>query len=43
MGKGTGLGLTISHHIVTQRHHGQLNLKSTVGEGTEFEVLLPIA
>jgi signal transduction histidine kinase len=42
VGKGTGLGLTISHHIVTQRHQGQLNLKSTVGEGTEFEVLLPI-
>ncbi len=42
MGKGTGLGLTISHHIVTQRHKGKLKLKSTVGEGTEFEVLLPL-
>jgi signal transduction histidine kinase len=42
LGKGTGLGLTISHQIVTQRHKGKLNLKSTVGEGTEFEVLLPL-
>ncbi|MGB3403318.1 MAG: ATP-binding protein [Microcoleaceae cyanobacterium] len=42
VGKGTGLGLTISHQIVTQRHRGKLNLKSTVGEGTEFEVLLPL-
>ncbi|MGB3536111.1 MAG: ATP-binding protein [Microcoleaceae cyanobacterium] len=42
VGKGTGLGLTISHQIVTQRHQGKLNLKSTVGEGTEFEVVLPL-
>ncbi len=42
VGKGTGLGLTISHQIITQHHQGKLNLKSTVGQGTEFEILLPL-
>ena len=41
VGKGTGLGLAISYQIVTEKHQGQLNLKSTVGVGTEFEILLP--
>lgn len=38
--KGTGLGLAIVKHIV-QRHHGQLNIRSKVGEGTRVEILLP--
>ncbi len=42
-GKGTGLGLSITHQIVTEKHRGQLNLKSKVGRGTEFEILLPIS
>lgn len=41
-GKGTGLGLSITHQIVTEKHRGMLNLKSKVGRGTEFEILLPI-
>ena len=42
VGKGTGLGLSISYQIVTQRHHGHLICRSVLGEGTSFEVGLPI-
>ena len=42
MGQGTGLGLAISHQIVTEKHQGQLNLRSQPGIGTEFEIRLPI-
>lgn len=38
---GTGLGLAIVKHIV-QRHHGRLDISSTVGEGTTITVRLPI-
>lgn len=41
-GKGTGLGLAITHQIVTEKHKGKLNLHSTPGTGTEFEILLPM-
>lgn len=42
VGKGTGLGLAISHQIITEKHRGKLNLHSTPGTGTEFEILLPV-
>jgi signal transduction histidine kinase len=42
VGKGTGLGLTISHQIVTQKHGGELLLRSQPEQGTEFQVLLPL-
>lgn len=42
VGKGTGLGLAISYQIVTEKHGGQLNLKSQFGQGTEFEIMLPV-
>lgn len=40
MGKGTGLGLPISHQIVVEKHGGQLECISTPGQGTEFVVSL---
>lgn len=40
-GKGTGLGLHISHDIVTNKHHGQLTVESQPGE-TKFKVTLPV-
>ncbi|HKI53691.1 MAG TPA: ATP-binding protein [Anaerolineales bacterium] len=40
-GKGTGLGLHISHDIIANRHHGQLLLESKPGE-TRFRAVLPI-
>jgi PAS domain S-box-containing protein len=39
-GKGTGLGLSTVMGIV-KSHHGFLNLRSSVGLGTTFEVYLP--
>lgn len=42
IGKGTGLGLAISHQIVVEKHQGKLNMNSTPGVGTEFEILLPM-
>lgn len=40
VGKGTGLGLSISHKII-QEHNGDIQVKSTVGIGTEFLIKLP--
>jgi signal transduction histidine kinase len=40
-GKGTGLGLHISHDIVANRHHGQLLVESKPGE-TRFKIILPM-
>jgi two-component system, NtrC family, sensor kinase len=41
-GVGTGMGLSISHQIVVEKHGGQLICKSEVGSGTEFIISLPI-
>jgi signal transduction histidine kinase len=42
VGKGTGLGLSISYQIVVEKHHGQLECRSHLGQGTEFLIQLPI-
>ena len=42
VGKGTGLGLSISHSIIVDRHGGKLSCFSTVGEGSEFLVEIPV-
>ena len=38
--KGTGLGLFITHRIVSQ-HGGNISVKSKLGEGTTFMVTIP--
>ncbi len=41
IGKGTGLGLSLAYGIV-EKHHGRIEVKSTVGKGATFRVWLPI-
>ncbi|HEY4560023.1 MAG TPA: ATP-binding protein, partial [Lysobacter sp.] len=41
IGRGTGLGLAICYRIV-EKHHGRIEVQSTVGMGTTFRVVLPI-
>jgi signal transduction histidine kinase len=42
IGKGTGMGLSISYQIVSERHNGQLRCESIPGEGTTFIIEIPI-
>ncbi len=42
VGKGTGLGLSISYQIITEYHRGKLLVNSTLGEGTEFVIIIPL-
>ncbi|HEY9835262.1 MAG TPA: response regulator [Stenomitos sp.] len=42
VGSSTGLGLSISYQIVVDKHGGQLLCDSTLGQGTEFIIKLPL-
>ena len=42
-GKGTGLGLSIVRQIVEDRHQGKILCHSTLGQGAEFIVQLPLS
>ncbi|MBX3207632.1 MAG: HAMP domain-containing histidine kinase [Labilithrix sp.] len=41
VGEGTGLGLSVTHGIV-EDHGGWMKAESTVGEGTRFQLYLPV-
>lgn len=43
VGKGTGMGLSISYQIIVEKHRGTLECVSTPGAGTRFVVRIPRA
>ncbi|MBD2579574.1 GAF domain-containing sensor histidine kinase [Oscillatoria sp. FACHB-1406] len=40
-GQGQGIGLSVCHQIITERHGGKLYCHSNPGKGTEFAIELP--
>lgn len=42
IGKGTGMGMSISYQIITEKHGGKLQCFSTIGQGAEFVIQIPI-
>ncbi|MBE9010435.1 GAF domain-containing protein, partial [Pseudanabaenaceae cyanobacterium LEGE 13415] len=42
IGKGTGIGLSISYEIVVEKHRGSIQCISELNQGTEFWVEIPI-
>lgn len=40
IGKGTGLGMNIAYNII-EDHKGKIDIKSIVGKGTTFTIILP--
>ncbi|MBL1177422.1 MASE1 domain-containing protein [Pantanalinema sp. GBBB05] len=42
IGKGTGMGMSISYQIVTERHQGKLYYQNLPEQGAEFVIELPV-
>ncbi|MGP1383869.1 MAG: PAS domain-containing protein [Thainema sp.] len=42
IGKGTGMGLSISFQIITEKHGGTLTCRSQPNQGTEFIITIPL-
>ncbi|MEG4802958.1 PAS domain S-box protein [Microcoleus sp. ARI1-B5] len=42
VGKGTGLGMSIAHSIVVEKHKGKIECISSTGCGTTFAIEIPI-
>jgi len=42
IGKGTGMGMSISYQIVTENHHGTLECISSPDQGAEFIIIIPL-
>ncbi len=42
VGKGMGLGLSLVYKMIVETHRGTIDVKSQVGEGTEFIITLPV-
>jgi PAS domain S-box-containing protein len=41
VGRGTGLGLSVSYFIITENHGGTMTLTSTPGKGARFSIRIP--
>ena len=42
VGQGSGQGLSVVHGVIVDNHGGSIRVTSTLGEGTEFTILLPL-
>ena len=42
VGKGTGMGMSISYQIVVEKHQGLIWCDSAIGQGTTFSVKIPV-
>jgi signal transduction histidine kinase len=42
VGKGKGLGLSISYQVIVKKHHGSLKYRTKIGKATEFLIEIPI-
>jgi len=42
VGKGTGMGLSISYQVITERHRGSLQCSTAPGPGTTFTIEIPV-
>lgn len=42
VGKGTGMGMSISYQIITENHRGRFKCLSSPGQGAEFVVAIPL-
>ena len=42
VGKGTGMGMSISYQIVVENHQGLIGCESSIGQGTTFWVEIPV-
>lgn len=43
VGQGAGLGLSTSYQIVVNKHNGQLTYTSSLEQGTEFSIEIPLS
>lgn len=43
VGKGAGLGLSISYQIIAKTHRGKLTCDSKYGNGTKFVITIPVS
>ena len=41
VGRGTGQGLAIAHHIIVEKHQGTIHVESREGEGSTFVLRFP--
>ncbi len=43
VGKGMGLGLSVSYFIIADNHNGKMNVISEPGKGARFVIRLPVS